>query len=336
MMTNQKRSVTIIDVAEAAGVSVSTVSRVLNNKDDVSEETFHRVEEVIADLGYSSSLAARSMRSRTTNVIGLIMPDVDDPFSIEVIRGVNQAIVELEYDLLIYTNGDIPSNISASREQQYVTLLNSSITDGVIIVTPVSDIFTSVSPVVSVDPNINNPSGPAVIATNLRGAVEAMEHLLEIGHRRIGYIGGRTDLLSAHLRLEGYKQVLDQAGIPLDQNLNTSGDFKTETAMECTHQLLSLEDPPTAIFASNDQSAIGVILVAESLGIRIPEDLSLVGFDNIPEAAYLDLTTVDQFIRQMGYIGTQMLFDLIQGKTLDTDLHEIDTKLIVRGSTRAI
>jgi LacI family transcriptional regulator len=335
-MAIRKRSVTIIDVAEAAGVSVSTVSRVLNNKDDVSDETFQRVSQVIDELGYSSSLAARSMRSRKTNVIGLVMPDVDDPFSVEVIRGVNRAIVELKYDLLIYTNGDIPRNISASREQQYVTLLNSSITDGVIIVTPVSRRFSSVSPVVSVDPNINNPSGPAVIATNLRGARDAIEHLLDLGHKRIGYIGGRTDLLSAHLRLDAYKQVLEQAGIPLDRELITSGDFKTETAMKCTHKLLSLNEPPTAIFASNDQSAIGVIVVAESLGIRIPEDLSLIGFDNIPEAAYLDLTTIDQNINEMGYVGTKMLFDLIQGKTLDKVLRKVDTKLIVRGSTRAI
>jgi LacI family transcriptional regulator len=336
MMTNQKRSVTIIDVAEAAGVSVSTVSRVLNDKDDVSAATYQRVSQVIDELGYSSSLAARSMRSRTTNVIGLIMPDVDDPFSVEVIRGVNRAIVELQYDLLIYTNGDIPRNISASKEQQYVTLLNSSITDGVIIVTPVSCRFRSISPVVSVDPNIDNPAGPAVIATNLKGARDAMEHLLELGHSRIGYIGGRTDLLSAHLRLEAYKQALDQAGIPQDHQLITSGDFKTETAMICAHQLLSLDEPPTAIFASNDQSAIGVIIVAETLGIRIPEDLSLVGFDNIPEAAYLDLTTIDQNINQMGYIGTKMLIDLIQGKTLDKALQKIETKLIIRGTTRHI
>ena len=335
-MAIRKRSVTIIDVAEAAGVSVSTVSRVLNNKDDVSEETFQRVSQVIDDLGYSSSLAARSMRSRKTNVIGLIMPDVDDPFSVEVIRGVNRAIVELKYDLLIYTNGDIPRNISASREQQYVTLLNSSITDGVIIVTPVSRRFSSVSPVVSVDPNIDNPSGPAVIATNLKGATDAMQHLLELGHKRIGYIGGRTDLLSAHLRLDAYKRVLEHAGIPVDQELITSGDFKTETAMKCAYQLLSLDEPPTAIFASNDQSAIGVIAVTENFGIRIPEDLSLVGFDNIPEAAYLDLTTIDQNINEMGYVGTKMLYNLIQGKTLDQVLQKIETKLIIRGTTLPI
>lgn len=335
-MTGQKRSVTIIDVAEAAGVSVSTVSRVLNNKDDVSETTYKWVSQVIDELGYSSSLAAKSMRSRQMNVIGMIMPDVDDPFSIQVLRGVNRAIVELNYDLLIYTNGNIRSNRSSSREQQYVSLLNTSLTDGVIIVTPVSGSFLSVSPVVAIDPNINDPVDPAVISTNFQGAVDATEHLIQLGHRRIGYIGGRSDLLSAHQRQAGYEQALKSAGIPVDPSLIAIGDFSKETAVECAHQLLSTAEPPTAIFASNDQSAKGVFEIAPSLGFHVPNDLSVVGFDNIPESAYLNLTTVDQFIDRMGYVGTNMLYELIQGNTLDPEPYEIKTKLIIRGSTCAI
>jgi LacI family transcriptional regulator len=133
-MGRSNRSVTIQDVARAAGVSISTVSRVLNDKDDVAPETYQRVQKVIAELGYTSSLAARSMRSRRTNVIGLIMPDIGDPFSIQVMRGVNRAITEHGFDLIAYTSGSIRNRSASERERHYVRLLNGSITDGMIIV----------------------------------------------------------------------------------------------------------------------------------------------------------------------------------------------------------
>jgi LacI family transcriptional regulator len=135
-MRRSKSSVTIHDVAQAAGVSVSTVSRVLNGKDDVADDTLEKVQRVIENLGYTSSLAAKSMRSRKTNVIGLITPDVGDAFSIEVMKGVNQAIVQFGYDLITYTGGDSTASSWAAREQKYISLLNGSITDGIIIVAP--------------------------------------------------------------------------------------------------------------------------------------------------------------------------------------------------------
>jgi LacI family transcriptional regulator len=325
-----------VDVAKAAGVSVSTVSRVINDKDDVSNDTYRHVSQIIRELGYTSSLAAKSMRSRKTGVIGLIMPNVDDPFSVEVMRGVSRAIVELDYDLLIYTNGDIKLNNSATREQQYVTLLNSSLTDGAIIVTPVASEFPSVSPVVSVDPNVNSPSGPAVISTNYHGAREAIDYLIGLGHRRIGFISGRTDLLSAVRRRMAFEDAHKDAGLTLDPDLVRTGDYTYEVAYQEAISLLALDDPPTAIFASNDQSAKGVYKAAEERGIRIPDDLSVVGYDNIPEAKYMGLTTVDQQISQMGYIGTQMLYTLIQGDELDVDIFKIDSRLIVRGSCKAV
>jgi LacI family transcriptional regulator len=335
-MAQTKRSVTIIDVAKAANVSVSTVSRVINNKDDVSAATYRRVNEVIDELGYAQSLAARSMRSRQTGVIGLIMPDVDDPFSIEVMRGVNRAIIEESYDLLIYTNGEIRKNNSATWERQYVALLNSNVTDGVIIVTPMADQFSSVSPVVSIDPNRNNPTGPAVISTNYHGALAATEYLVELGHRRIGYIGGRADLLSAVRRQEGFEDALKAAQIPLQPDLVMPGDYSVETGQQQATELLSLDERPTAIFAANDQSAKGVLQATEALDVCVPDDLSVVGYDNIPDAAYLGLTTVDQHVNRMGYVGTQMLFQLIRGEKLQNLIHKINCELIVRGSCRAL
>ena len=319
-------------------MSVSTVSRVLNEKDDVAPETYERVQDVIKRLGYTSSLAARSMRSHRTNVIGLIMPDVSDPFCIQVMKGVSRAITEIDYDLIIYTSGSTRKPSTAEREQHYVSLLNGTITDGMIVVTPVATSFPTSAPVVSVDPNADCPEYPVVISTNRTGAVSAVEYLIRLGHRRIGFIGGRPDLRSANQRLQGYLEALGRAGIPRDQALIESGDFSAETGRLCARRLLALSTPPTAIFATNDQSALGVLAAARETGLRVPWDLSVVGFDNTPEAAYSQpgLTTVDQFIDQMGYLATEMLISLVQGESLDGDQREIATQLVVRDSCRAI
>jgi LacI family transcriptional regulator, galactose operon repressor len=337
-MVRNNKSVTIQDVARAASVSVSTVSRVLNDKDDVAPETYQRVRGIIADLGYTSSLAARSMRSRRTGVIGLIMPELEDPFCIQVMKGINHAIVALDYDLIAYTSGSIKKQSKAAREQHYVSLLNGSITDGVIIVTPAATSFSTAAPAVAVDPNNECPDCPSVISTNHAGVLAAMEYLIGLGHRRIGFIGGRPDLQSASRRLQGYLDALAQAGIPSDPDLIEAGDFSTETGRLCAQRLLSLPEPPTAILAANDQSAIGAMEAARQAGLRIPEDLSLVGFDNIPQAAYVNpgLTTVDQFIVKMGYIATEILVGLIQGKPLDDNLYTIPTQLVVRDSCRNV
>lgn len=333
-----KTTITIRDVAKAAGVSVSTVSRVLNNKDDVALETYERIQGVIQRLGYTSSLAARSMRSHRTNVIGLIVADVEDPFSIQVMRGVNRAITDIDYDLIVYTSGSIKKPSTAERERHYVSLLNGSITDGIIIVTPAATSFSTSAPVVAVDPNKESPNCPSVLSTNHAGAMAAMEYLIGLGHRRIGFIGGRPDLQSASRRRLGYVDALAEAGLSLDQTLIQVGDFTTETGRVCAQRLLAMAEPPTAIFAANDKSAIGVLEAAREVGLRIPEDLSVVGFDNIPEAGYLNpgLTTVDQFIERMGHMATEMLISLIEGKALDNAPYKIATQLVIRDSCRAI
>ena len=336
-MSRAKAAVTIHDVAKSAGVSVSTVSRVLNNKDDVAPETHRRVQAVIKKLGYTSSLAARSMRSRRTNVIGLVMTDVGDPFSVQVMRGIDRAIKELDYDLIVYTGGSAREKLSADRERRYVSLLDSSITDGVIVVAPTAATFTTVSPIVVIDPNKANPNYPAVIAINRDGALEAMEYLTSLGHRRIGFIGGRPELQSAVQRLQGYKDGLCQANIPLDPELVQVGDYSKETGFTCAQRLLSLPHPPTAIFAANDQSAFGVFEAAREAGLRVPADLSVVGFDDIPESAFITppLTTIDQHIEKMGFIATGMLIQLISDEELENRIYTIPTQLLIRGSCRA-
>src|SRR5829696_1755283 len=228
-MRMKKRTVTIQDVAKIAGVSVSTVSRVLNGRLDVASETQHRILSVIDDMGYTTNLAARSMRSHKKNLVGLIMPDIAYPFAIEVMKGVNRAIAESEFDLLVYTTGDVRKSGRAFHEQKYVSLLTNSISDGIVIVAPVAGEFSMDAPIVSIDPLASNPNYPAVHATNYQGSMDAMEYLLGLGHRRIGFISGRAELESSNRRSMGYRESLAKAGIPIDETLIASGDYTTTT-----------------------------------------------------------------------------------------------------------
>lgn len=335
-MRKRRRTVTIQDVAKTAGVSVSTVSRVLNGKVDVASDTQDRIRSVIDDLGFTTNLAARSMRSHKKNLVGLIMPDIAYPFAIEVMKGVNRAIAESEFDLLVYTTGDVRKSGRAYHEQKYVSLLTNSISDGVIIVAPVAGEFNIDAPIVSIDPLASNPNYPAVHATNYVGTADAMQYLLGLGHKRIGYISGRAELESSNRRLKGYRESLENAGISIDEQLIAAGDYTTETGVNGARQLLALENPPTAIFASNDQMAMGVYQVAEEMGLRIPDDLSVVGFDNITESKYMGLTTVDQFISEMGYVATHMLIKLINGVPVEDQTYRMQTQLVIRNSCKEI
>ena len=335
-MATKKQTITIQDVAKAAGVSVSTVSRVLNAKADVAGETVERVQAVIIRLGYTSNLAARSMRSQRKNIIGLVVPDIGSPYSIEVMKGVNKAIAESTFDLLVYTTGNIRKSGTASHEQYYISLLNNSLTDGVVIVASETVEFTSDSPIVAVDPHVVNPNYPSIQGTNYQGSMDAVNYLINLGHRRIAFIGGRPGVGSAVFRLLGYRDALENAHIPADEALIVYGDFTVETGHQCARKLLAMENPPTAIFTANDQSAIGVFQAAAELGLKIPEDISVIGFDNISEAKYLGLTTIDQSLAEMGYIAVQMLIKQINHEPPVSQIHEIPTKLVVRSSCRNV
>lgn len=192
------------------------------------------------------------------------------------------------------------------------------------------------APIVSIDPLASNPNYPAVHATNYQGATDAMEYLLGLGHRRIGYISGRAELESSNRRLMGYRESLEKAGIVIDETLIASGDYTTNTGIECARKLLSLPQPPSAIFASNDQMAIGVFQAAQEMGLRIPDDLSVIGFDNITESKYMGLTTVDQFISEMGYVATHMLIKIINGIPLDDQTYRMQTQLVIRNSCKKL
>lgn len=333
-MRRSPKTITILDVARTAGVSVSTVSRVLNGKDDVAQETILKVQSVIQDLGYASSLAARGMRSHRTNVIGLIMPDIATPYCQQIMRGVNSVIAEIDKDLIIYTSGGVQKGNVGQHERNYVALLNGGTADGVIVVTPTATSFASHAPIVLLDPNNENPDFSAVISTNREGAMAVMGYLTRLGHRRIAHIAGRMELVSAIQRLQGYKDGLAAAGIPLDPELIAMGNYRSDIGYDCAKELLSMKDRPTAIFAANDMSAMGVYQAAKEAGLRIPEDLSVVGFDNLKESAFIvpALTTVDQYLEEMGAVATRMILSLVNEDKLICGLQTVETQLIVRDS----
>lgn len=337
-MARTRSTATIHDVAAAAGVSVSTVSRVLNNKSDVAAETSERIRRIIRELGYGSGLAARSLRSRKTNVIGLLVPDMGQSYTLQIIRGVSCAITKLGFDLLAYSSGNKPGRSRADWEQQQVALLNGSIIDGMIVVTPSARTLRTREPLVAVDPQSEGIDFPAVIATNRVGAMAAMQYLLDLGHRRIGYIGGRSELQSAQRRLQGYYDSLRQLDMAVEPALVQDGDFSFQSGYRCAQVLFAQPERPTAIFAANDEMALGVMAAANDVGIRIPDDLSLVGFDNVPEAAatHPPLTTVDQSLTTMGQLAAELLINLISGEAPEHLLHKAPTKLVIRDSCRRV
>ncbi|MFD0782547.1 LacI family DNA-binding transcriptional regulator [Micromonospora azadirachtae] len=331
-MTEVNAPVTMSDVARAAGVSTATVSRVVNGHYGVSARTSAQVRSAIERLGYESSLVATSLRRSRTNVLGLVTHSFQS-YTAEVLKGVMQALTRSGFDLIIYANSDLYGSYSEGWEQRHLTRLSGTLTDGCIVVTPWGEV-QSRTPVVAIDP-ARHSTAPSVTADNLAGATAAVEHLLALGHRRIGFIAGRSNLAAAWSREEGYRTALTEAGVPVDLTLIGRGDFNPESASPLARALLQRADRPTAIFAASDGMALKVLQVAKELGLSVPGDLSVVGFDNIPEAALTEpgLTTVDQSMYQLGYEAARMLKSLVTGEWEGPRRMVLPTSLVVRGST---
>ncbi|MBF4608990.1 LacI family DNA-binding transcriptional regulator [Curtobacterium sp. VKM Ac-1393] len=324
--------VTIGDVARAAGVSIPTVSKVINQRDGVAAATMTRVQQVVADLGYETSLVARSLRSSRTGVLGILVPEFE-PFSTELLRGISSATTGTGYELLAYaglmTGADRPG-----WERRSLSRLSGTLIDGAIVVTPTTALSSSSIPVVAIDPH-TGPEGHATVdADNEGGAVQAVEHLLALGHTRIAHLRGRADLASAQLREAGYRSALTAAGIVVDERLVRDGDYQEEQSASAARDLLTLVARPTAVFAANDSSAIGVLRAATDLGLRVPEDLSVVGFDDVPQASITvpPLTTVSQPLAELGSRAVELLLTMLRGEAA-TDHVRLSTTLRVRSSS---
>ena len=328
--------VTITDVAAAAGVSVATVSKVINSRYGVSAQTSERVQEVIDRLGYESSLVARSLRSHRTNVIGILVAEFE-PFSTEILKGTSRGITGTGYELLAYSGGG-RAGTAVGWENRYLSRLSGTLIDGAILVTPTVVDTGGRVPVVAIDPHAGPTHMPTVDSDNHAGAVLATEHLIGLGHRRIGFVGGRPDLESSRLREAGYRDALAAAGIPVDPDLVKVGEYRQEGASGPAHELLGLSERPSAVFAANDLSAIGTMEVARQLGLVVPDQLSVVGFDNVPESALVTptLTTVAQPIQQMGAEAVSLLVRLMSGDDTGSPHVRLPVELVPRGSTRAL
>jgi len=326
--------VTITDVARTAGVSVATVSKVINGRYGVAQATTTRVMEVIDSLGYESSLVARSLRSHRTHVIGILVAEFE-PFSAEILKGAAGALADTGYELLAYTGG--LHGRGAGWERRYLSRLSGTLIDGAVLVTPTVVDADAGVPVVAIDPHTGPTGLPTVDSDNLGGSVLGTEHLLGLGHRRIAFVGGRPDLESSRLREQGFRQAMAAAGVDVDERLVRAGDYRKESTVEPARELLARDDRPTAVFAANDLSAMATIDVAHALGLAVPRDLSVIGFDDIPESAQTDppLTTVHQPIQALGAAAIGMLTALLDGGDTSDPHVRLPTSLVRRGTTAA-
>ena len=322
------------DVARTAGVSVATVSKVINGRWGVAQATVDRVQEVIEELGYEASLGAQSLRSHRTNVLGILVAEFE-PFSTELLKGASAKVAETDYELLAYAAGARGSMVGWERRS--LARLSGTLIDGAILVTPTVVEAKQGVHVVAIDPHTGPAGMPTVDSDNFAGALLATNYLLGLGHRRIGFIGGRPDLESARLREAGFRKAMTDAGVTVDDTLMRVGGYRIETALGPAREVLGRADRPTAVFASNDLSAIATVRAARGLGLVVPDDLSVIGFDNVPESALASppLTTIKQPLQQMGAEALTLLVDLIAGVERDTHVR-LPTELVVRASCRPL
>jgi LacI family transcriptional regulator len=333
----EKLNVTIADVAELAQVSRMSVSRVLNGQAGVSEKTRQRILDAARQLGYVSNPTART-RSGTTNLLALLIPDIATTYMGEILRGVSHAAERLDYGLMLYTQGTVNH---AERTSHYLSLMSNHLVDGVLMVVPrdyeviVNDLKSHNLAYVIIDHHNGTENETSVTATNRKGMRDAMRHLLALGHQRIGFITGRMDIVCSHDRLQGYREGLEEVGLPLDTELVREGDFMQPTGFQQAQMLLRLPHPPTAIIASNDLMAFGVMDAAKAAGLTIGHDISIVGFDDIFMASQVHptLTTVRQPLHDMGEMALDMLVTLLHGRTVLNPRRELPTELIIREST---
>jgi DNA-binding LacI/PurR family transcriptional regulator len=323
---------TIAVVALRAGVSVPTVSKVLNGRSDVSAETRQRIEAVIGEVGYQP----RRHAARTAPLLELAFHELESEWALEIIKGVE--VVAAQHDL-----GLVLSEIRRpASEHRWLDRVLARRPVGVIAV--LSDVDDDAHgqlrsrgiPLVVVDPT-GEPrhDTPSVGAANWNGGLAATRHLLELGHRRIGVIAGPEDILCSRARLDGFRAAMDAAGVDADPGLVRFGDFHLDAGVRQGRELLTLADRPTAIFAANDLQALGVYQAARDLRLSIPEDLSVVGFDDLPIARWVSppLTTVRQPLVQMAGAAARLVLQLAAGETVSQRRLELATELVVRAST---
>lgn len=332
-------SITILDVAREAGVSYSTVSRVLSGYEFVKETTRQRVLEAVERLGYVVNQQARSLAGGKSQIIGLLVPAIDNSYIGEIARGIDEELSKLDYDLMLYT-----THRNNGKESVYALKLTKGLADGLLLIVPLIttayiDVLKEQNfPYVLIDQTDPTNTSSVVDCTNWQGAYDATCYLIELGHTRIGFITGLMGLNSAGERLEGYRAALRDNSLPYDPDLIQEGDFLRDKGYSAAQTLLALPQLPTAIFASNDISAFGAMEAIRNQGLRIPEDVSIIGFDDIPQSAmtFPQLTTVRQPLDQIGRVAARMLVDQIENVNHSPRRVTLATRLIIRESCQSL
>ncbi len=337
MRKMENKSPTMKDVAKHAGVSISTVSHVINKTRYVEPETREKVYQAIKTLGYRPNILASSLRKRVTNTIGLIISNITNLFYPEVVRGVEDLLAKYNYNLILCNSDE-----DVEKEKNYIEVLFSRRVDGLIITPSKSsetrenlDLFREKNiPIVLVDRKIEGLEEDVVLADNIEGTYEAISYLVSLGHKRIGIITGPLDTTTGCERLEGYLKALEDKGIKKDDNLIYEGDFKEEGGYKGVEALLNINNPPTAIFTSNNLMALGALKKITELGLKIPQDLSLISFDDMDWFPYFSppLTAVYQPAYELGETAVKLLFERLKRGRKKRKEVRLPTKLIIRES----
>ena len=329
---------TISQIAELAGVSMATVSKVVHGRVDVAGPTRERVEKVIEQYGFVRNRAIRAVRKESTGLVDLILPRLDDEYFLPILEGAAQVLREAGVRLVLTSFSDHPEpEVNRIDTGSYHSL------NGILVILPseaaIEQLERSVVPFVL----IHNQGGllstvPSVRITSWEGGFIATTHLINLGHRRIAYIGKNTSARDAIERIAGFRAALDAANVPSDPQLECDGTFSEIDGYTATKTLLELSEPPTAIFAGNDRQAAGVYRALHELGITVPDDISVIGFDNLPFTELLSppLTTVHAPRLELGRTAATMLLRLINGKPLEMPRVVLPTQFVERQSCRPL
>lgn len=329
---------TIREVAERSGVSYATVSHVINNTRVVSQGTRERVLAAMAALNYRPNALARSLRQGKTNTIGLVLPDSANPFFAEISRSIEDEAFKKGYSVFLCN-----TELDTQRELFYVDVLSKKQVDGIIFVAAgdqadsLDFLLRRNMPVVMIDRDVPNVEVDAVLTDHQLGGFLATRHLLDLGHNRIACIAGPSSITPSAERITGYRNALEEAGIPYDENLIIRGDYHAQSGMEITHSVLKMNPRPTAIFALNDLMALGALRAAAEVDCSVPDDLAVVGYDDLEIARFTNppLTTISQPKKAIGAQAINLLVDRISNKSRPPSRLVLPPELVVRRSTQS-
>ncbi|TKB43549.1 LacI family DNA-binding transcriptional regulator [Thalassotalea mangrovi] len=327
---------TIRDVAREAGLSTGTISKALSDPKSVSPKSYAKVEAAIKKLNYKPNMLAQQFRAKRSNTIVVLVPDIANLFFAKVISGIEKVAHEQGYNVLLGDTRD-----TAKREESFIRMVETKLADGIINLRPYKEGDSPLprDGIVSVSASsCENTPYPSVRIDNVDASYRVMQHLLSLGHKRIGVITGLEDNPHTIDRLKGYKKALAEADIEFNEELLVEGDFCYWSGLNASEYFTRMDNPPTAIFSMNDEMAIGAIKGLLEKGYKIPEDISITGFDDIDVCKYFSpaITTVAQPAEKIGIKSAELLFDLLSDKKIKQLEHILPYEFIIRNSTAAV